>query len=142
MSLTNTALGYLLNTTAARIHARTAEALAPLGLSPREAGVLHHVRTLGPVSQRALGLMLRIDRTTMVAIIDGLEGRGLLRRAADPEDRRAHALTVTRAGRQASRRADLAVARIERAFVSDLDEADVRRLRQLLGQLVATSTPD
>lgn len=139
MTLTTPAIGAQLHGAAARIHAWTAAALAPLGLSPRDAGVLHHVRTLGPVSQRALGLLLRIDRSTMVGIIDALEERGFLRRDADPQDRRAHALTVTREGRQASRRADLAVERVERRFLSTLGDADVHQLRRLLAALDAST---
>jgi DNA-binding MarR family transcriptional regulator len=141
MSLTNAAFGYLLNTAAARIHDATAAALAPLDLTPRESGVLHHVRTLGPISQRALGLVLRIDRSTMVTIIDALEGKGLVSRAIDPDDRRAHALTVTREGRQLSRRADLAVERVERQFLAPVSAAEAASLRAVLARLIEpTST--
>lgn len=139
MPLINARVGYLLNAASARIHESTAAALAPLGLSPRESGVLHHVRSLGPISQRALGLVLRIDRTTMVAMIDALEAKGLVSRAADPRDRRAHALTVTREGRQISRRADLIVLRVERRFLAALPDAEANALRRTLARLIDPS---
>lgn len=106
-------LGFLLAESAQRAHRLTAEALAPIGVSPRESGVLRALRDEGPMRQRALGEHRRIDRTTVVALIDGLEARGLLQRVVDPADRRAHTLVLTAAGVSASVRADRVVARVE-----------------------------
>ena len=47
---------------------------------------------------------MRVDRTTMVAIVDELEAAGFVDRQRNPEDRRAYALEATDAGRAGSRR--------------------------------------
>ena len=57
------------------------------------------IATEGPLSQQRLGERTALDRTTVVAIVDGLEEAGYVERRRDPDDRRAYALEVTpRAG--------------------------------------------
>jgi DNA-binding MarR family transcriptional regulator len=51
-----------------------------------------------PMTQAALGEALRIDRTTMVALIDELEARGYVQRKRHPDDRRAFLVHPTKAG--------------------------------------------
>lgn len=68
-------------------------------VSRREYGVLGVLETEGPISQQAIGRKLAIDRSTMVHLIDALEGRGLVARARDRLDRRAYAIELTDAGR-------------------------------------------
>ena len=52
----------------------------------------------GPLSQQYLGLRMRVDRTTMVSVVDDLEAAGFVNRKRNPEDRRAYALIATPAG--------------------------------------------
>jgi DNA-binding MarR family transcriptional regulator len=47
----------------------------------------------GSLSQQAIGERLRIDRTTMVALIDDLERGGYVKRERNPHDRRAYVIT-------------------------------------------------
>ena len=63
--------------------------LAEVNLSARQAGILTMVIESGPMTQKALGDALRIDRTTMVALIDDLEDKGYVIRQRHPRDRRA-----------------------------------------------------
>ena len=72
-------------------------ALEPTGLRARE------VRVLGflsgePLSQSVLCEISGLDRTTMVAVVDRLEERGLAERRRDPADRRRQAVTRTAEG--------------------------------------------
>ena len=55
-------------------------------------------RNLG-LSQTELGQSLGIDRSTLVAVIDRLENRGLVERADAPRDRRSYALHISNSGR-------------------------------------------
>src|SRR5262249_23120664 len=52
-----------------------------------------------PGSQQQAAQRLGVDRTTMVALIDALEDKGLVRRHADAEDRRRDGGGLTEAGR-------------------------------------------
>ena len=54
------------------------------------------------MTQKALEDMLRIDRTTMVALIDDLERTGFVIRQCHPRDRRAFLVWPTESGRTAT----------------------------------------
>jgi DNA-binding MarR family transcriptional regulator len=58
-----------------------AEHLAPVGVSGRELGVLLLLDREGPESQQQTAGRLKVDRTTMVALLDGLEAKGSSRAA-------------------------------------------------------------
>jgi DNA-binding MarR family transcriptional regulator len=79
---------------------RFAERLAPLGLSPPHAGLLRAVAAAPGRSQQALATELGVLPSTLVALVDELEGDGLLERGRNPTDRRNYALQLTPAGHQ------------------------------------------
>jgi DNA-binding MarR family transcriptional regulator len=119
-------------------HRRVAEAeLAPFGLRAKEFGALSVLSAAGPMSQQRLGEAMRIDRTTMVAIADALERKGLVERRRDPEDRRAYALRPTADGRRVLGRATEAVQRAEEQFLARLSPDDRRHLKRLLRELTS-----
>jgi len=92
---------FLLYRAAEASHALANQMLAKIGLTARQAGILTLITESGPMTQRALGTTLRIDRTTMVALVDDLEARGLAERRRHPRDRRAFLITATPDGQQA-----------------------------------------
>jgi DNA-binding MarR family transcriptional regulator len=53
----------------------------------------------GPLRSLALADALMLDKSTTTRVVDALERKGYVERRQDPSDARAHALTVTRAGR-------------------------------------------
>lgn len=67
-------------------------------ISPGQIGVLCLVRANPGINQTRVGNALGIDRSTLVAVIDRLEDRGLIERTPSPKDRRSHALMLTRGG--------------------------------------------
>src|SRR5215472_6809670 len=67
---------FLLYRAAELSHALANDMLARIHLTARQAGILTLVTERGPMTQKALGDALRIDRTTMVALIDDLEDKG------------------------------------------------------------------
>ena len=77
-------LGYLLKHARLRLSALSAEALRPLGISGRELAVLTVIAAGSPPSQLEAAGRLGIDRTSMVALLDELEGKGLAAREPDP----------------------------------------------------------
>jgi DNA-binding MarR family transcriptional regulator len=77
----------------------------------------------------------QVAQPSMTALVGRLEGRGLVRREADPADRRAVRVAVTDAGREQlaavrATRADLLAARIDR-----LDESERAALAAALPAL-------
>src|SRR5260370_41947072 len=81
--------------------------LAPMGLTVRLCGVLNLLRN-GPISQQELGEQLRIDRTTIVELIDQLERQGVVVRRRNAAGRRSYALVLTPQGRAVQTRASKA----------------------------------
>jgi DNA-binding MarR family transcriptional regulator len=130
-------LGFLLGR-AHIAHRQVAEAaLAPLGLAPRQFGALSLLADEGPLSQQRLGELMGVDRTTMVALVDGLERGGLVERERNPDDRRAYALRATARGRSVLGRAAAAVERAEEEFLATIPAREARQLKQILRKLIA-----
>src|SRR4029453_10674317 len=80
-------LGYLLKHANLRFAYLSGAALAPYGIDGRELAVLVSLDERDPLSQREAAQRLGIDRTTMVALVDRLEGKGLAERRRAPADR-------------------------------------------------------
>lgn len=112
-----------------------AEHLAPVGVSARELAVLLLLDEQGPGSQQQAAGRLGVDRTTMVALLDGLEAKGLVARRADAGDRRRNVLELTEDGHKALVRALRASDEAERKLLAGLDDAEAAQLRTLLTRL-------
>ena len=111
-------------------------AVGPMGLKSRHYGALAVLDAEGPRAQRELGERLQIDRSTMVSVVDDLEGMGLVERRRDREDRRRYELTLTEAGRRTLSEAGGLVEGVQEAVLTPLDEAQRRELHGLLMALL------
>ena len=67
-------------------------------MTGRELAVLTVLAGDEPASQQQAAQRLGVDRTTMVALVDALEGKGLVQRHADAADRRRNVVELTAAG--------------------------------------------
>src|SRR5215510_7886762 len=96
-------LGYVLRRTQSAVFADFAGTFTRAGeaLTPGEFGLLVLVERNAGLSQMALARALGIDRSTLVPILDRLQGRGFLMRHRSPTDGRTHALALTPAGEKA-----------------------------------------
>jgi len=111
-------------------------ALAPLQLEIKQYVALAILADDGHLSQHQLGQRMRIDRTTMVALVDTLETGGDVARHRNPQDRRAYALQITRRGRTTLARAKRAIATAEQEISDALSEPELRQLKHLLTRLL------
>ncbi len=132
-------LGYLLKHVQLRFSELGNTALAPLGISGREAAVLRATDGPGPLSQGEVARRLGVDRTTMVALIDELQQKGFVQRRQDPADRRKNVVALTGAGRRTLRQAAQVIAEVEQAFLSPLTAAEAKLFRQALRTLLAAA---
>ncbi|WP_353944185.1 MarR family transcriptional regulator [Streptomyces sp. HUAS MG91] len=129
-------LGYLVKLAFHQLSGMLAEALEPYGVNPREVGVLSVIATHGEErSQHELAQLIGVDRTTMVAVIDALEGKGLVERRRSAVDRRRNVVALTPAGVTCQREADRARVETERAYLAPLDEETARVLTEALRTL-------
>lgn len=128
-------LGYSLRRAQVAVFQDFQAALADYGLTPGQFGVLVLIRENPGLSQSELGAALRIDRSTMVAVIDKLEARSLVERAPSPRDRRSYALHLTATGDRVLAAMIPRVEAHERAIARDLSPAERATLQDLLGRL-------
>ncbi|WP_105567594.1 MarR family winged helix-turn-helix transcriptional regulator [Microbacterium halophytorum] len=105
--------------------------LEPLGLKVRSYSVLSLAIEDVPPTQREIAEFLRLDPSQVVALVDELEGRGLVSRAPDPRDRRAKVVAATAQGRSVYDEARGRVVDV----MSHLDPDDAATLQRVLEQL-------
>ncbi|MEV4009383.1 MarR family transcriptional regulator [Nonomuraea angiospora] len=129
-------LGYLLKHANLRLSELTGPALEPYEIDGREFGVMSVLRTPEPLSQLEAAQRLGIDRTTMVALLDGLERKKLVGRRPHPADRRKNMVELTDHGREVLEAAARAVGVAEEEFLAGLPEEDRWLFRDLLDRLV------
>jgi DNA-binding MarR family transcriptional regulator len=124
--------GFLLNWIGARSRALFLEALSEVDLHPRDFAVLNIIASHPGVTQHEIGAETDIDPSTMVALLDGLEKRGLAERRAHPDDRRKRAVHLTGKGETAlARGREIAGAVGEQTF-ERLTAAERKQLNALL----------
>jgi DNA-binding MarR family transcriptional regulator len=134
-------LGYLFKHAGLRMAALNADALAPFGINARELGVLLVLAGHEPASQQEAAQRLGVDRTTMVAVLDTLENKGLVARHPHAEDRRRNLVELTGTGHDTLRQATQASDDAERTLLAPLSLPDRQRLRDALQHIVAHRAP-
>ena len=134
-------LGYLLKHARLRLGELTAAALAPYGLDGRELAVLLVLASGEPASQQEAARRLDVDRTTMVALVDALEDKGLVARRPHAQDRRKNVVELTPAGRATLRDATQASDDAERRFLAPLTGPATQQLKDALYALVTQPGP-
>jgi DNA-binding MarR family transcriptional regulator len=130
-------LGYLLKHAQLAFAEVNARALAPLQITGRELAVLVVLGAHEPPSQQQAAGRLGVDRTTMVALVDGLEQKQLVERRADPSDRRRNIVYLTATGQHALREGGRATQEAERQFLAALDPAEAAQFTATLQRLLA-----
>jgi DNA-binding MarR family transcriptional regulator len=129
-------LGYLLKHVLARLTEAQTKALAPHGLDGRDLAVLSAVASGDPLSQLEVAARLRVDRTSIGDLLDGLEDRGFVERRRSPEDRRRNVVVLTPLGKSTFAAAERIRLEVEREFLAALGNPQRFRddLRLLLGE--------
>ncbi len=130
-------LAFLLSQVGAHAAARFAERLEPLGFTPPQAGILGVIKNANGPSQQALGELLGVFPSRLVAMLDELEERGLVERRDSPTDRRWYALYLTRAGRAALEEITRVGHEHQDALCAALDESERAKLAGFLSRIAA-----
>ncbi|MGW0709926.1 MarR family winged helix-turn-helix transcriptional regulator [Streptomyces sp. NPDC002643] len=119
----------LIGTVVARYHEEYEDAAAEHALTGAQARLLG-LLSLGPLPMRQLAQKLRCEPSNVTGIVDRLEGRGLVERRPDPNDRRVKLAAATAEGRKVARslRDSLDFAREPLAGLSDRERESLRDL--------------
>src|SRR3954452_21385155 len=113
-------------------HTSVATVLEALGLTPALFALLNVIGAREGAIQQELGSAMGIDPSTMVALVDQLEGAGLAKRRPSPTDRRAREVAITAKGHRVLERARNMVLEVEDAVLGGLSADERRQLTALL----------
>jgi DNA-binding MarR family transcriptional regulator len=136
------AVGFLVSQLGYAVTRRFRADLEDLALEPRHFGVMRAVQAAKDLSQQALGDSLHIPASSIVALLDQLEAKGLVRRRLDPADRRVRLVELTEAGQATLTRAvEIGIgieAALCRGFDPDQREALISVLEKVAGNIGLT----
>jgi DNA-binding MarR family transcriptional regulator len=88
-------------------------------------------------SQQYLSDALRIDKASMVRIIDHLVEKGFIERVANPVDRREHKLQLTKRGKQALPEIHKAIEEMNEAATTGLSEKEKKNFYRYMRTIAA-----
>jgi DNA-binding MarR family transcriptional regulator len=128
-------IGYALRRAQLAVFDDAIRAVADLDLRLAQFSVLALIGHRPGLRQSAVAAALGIQRANFVALLDGLESRGLARRAPSPSDRRCHALYLTAEGERMLARANARLAPIEANLDAKLGPGGHERLLDMLWRL-------
>lgn len=106
-------------------------------LSPGRMTALCIIGNHPGINQSALAEALRVNRASVVKVIDALQALGYVERHSIPEDRRSYALVVTASGYEELRRLTALSRRYEEAIAAQLTAQERKTLIRLLGKIAA-----
>lgn len=120
--------GYLVKRVQDLLHRAMTEELATQSLGVSEYAVLVALDVRPGQSNADLARGAFVTPQSMHAVLAGLEGRGLVRRAAGPTNARVLLSELTPRGKRTLDRAEPLVAEVERRMLASLERSQVREL--------------
>ncbi len=127
---------WLLSQTSVHAHRLLSQALAATGSSGYHYRLLAALEEFGPASQAALGRRTSIDRSDVVAALNDLAERGLVKRSPDPADRRRNVITITPAGTEQLRLLEGVLAGVQDQLLAPLSATERTQLTRLLTRVL------
>jgi DNA-binding MarR family transcriptional regulator len=109
--------------------------LEPHGFHPREFGLMTVLAKRPGITQLELASLARVDPSSMVALLDDLERRGIAERRVDPDDRRRRAVHLTPKGHEQMRVLQREARKAASSFLGPLDDDERETLNALLRKL-------
>ena len=127
---------WLISQTSMHANRLLTDALARVDARGYHYRLLAALEEFGPASQTTLGRRTEMDRSDVVAALNELAERGLVKRAADPNDNRRNVVTITSAGRAQLERLDEALSRVQDKLLEPLSRQERRVLMNLLARVL------
>lgn len=128
-------IGYHLRRAQVAVFADFAKTMADAQVTPGQFGVISLIGANPGLTQSALARAVGIERSTMVAVIDALQGRGLVERRPSPVDRRSYALALSAEGEALLEKLKPMVRAHERKLARNLSADDRTKLIELLSRI-------
>ena len=110
---------------------------AGFDLTPVQYAALAAIAAHPGLDQATLAGTIAYDRTTITGVVDRLAQKGLVVRTPSPRDRRAHELSITKAGDKTLQQTEPAVQAAQRAMMRGLTAAEGKELMRLMRKAIA-----
>jgi len=133
---TGSASSLLIAQLARGMRRRLEQAVAPVGLRPRELLTLQHLQERGPSAQQTLAELVGVDATNIVAVLNSLEDAGLIDRRRDRADRRRAIIELSPQGEERLADLDRALREVDDEILAPLSPAERQNLNDLLTRAV------
>lgn len=137
INLLHDSLAYEIKKAQVRTYEVLFEHLGPDALSPGRMTALCIIGTQPGINQSSLADALRVNRASVVKVIDALQSLGYVERQSIPEDRRSYALAVTPKGLEELRRLTQISRRFEQNVAAQLTARERKTLFRLLTKVAA-----
>lgn len=116
--------------------------LQPFGLTEASwLPLLHIARAAMPMRQKDLALSLSLDGSSVVRLLDDLQGAGLIERKEEEGDRRAKVLSLTARGRSTVAKVERSVRSVREEATAELSDAEVAALTDALQRIALALQP-
>ncbi len=126
---------FLLAQVGAHAAARFAERLGPLGLTPAHVGSLRIIAASDGASQQEVATRLGMFPSRLVALVDELQERGLVKRVENARDRRIYSLVLTAEGRELLERIGRVAREHQESLLTSLNTDERDQLASLLRRI-------
>lgn len=130
-----TSVGFLLHLAQSRLYKGVTEAISGSGLHGGQLAVLGALADKGAMSQRQLGEVAQIEKSSLVLFLDDLEAGGWVKRDDNPFDRRSHCVRLTAKGAAKFRTLGPSLKKVQDQFLAPLTPAERVQLVELLQRL-------
>lgn len=130
-------INYLLTGAQHKVFQEMKKELAAYDITPIQHGVLKCLWEKDLHNPKEIARQLSIENSTISGILDRMEGKGLIVRSIDPDDRRYIRIDLTDQGRSLEKSVDQAADAVNLRVLEDFDEAEIEQLKSYLRRLMA-----
>ncbi len=117
--------------------------LTSLEIDGRHVAIFETLKHLGPQVQAHLSTIVRVDKATMVSLLNDLEARELVERRPHPSDARANQIYITEGGLKLLAEATQVSQRVTDSFFQALSEDEQQTFHALLLRVAKSNiSPD
>ena len=128
-------LGFHVRMANVAIYRDFAQTLSKLDITQRQAATLTLIEANPGTPQVAIAARLGTDRATIMAMVDRLEGRGLLTRVRSKTDRRRQELYLTPLGQKVCQETKALIAEHEKRFTGMFKADELKFLLEALKRI-------
>jgi DNA-binding MarR family transcriptional regulator len=125
-------VGFHIRLASAAVYQHFTETFSDLGLTQKQVAVLWLIEDQPGIAQADIARRLKMDRASVMAIVNRMQDRGFLTRGASVQDRRRQTLSLTEGGLDSLKKARACIAEHENWLKARFSPAETAMLVELL----------